>query len=224
MSFSALELQRQLGHKYYEPVWAMLHKLRAAMGKRDSLYQLDQNIELNKGSFRARDNEKKEAELINRGRGNQSQAIVLVIVPSRTSMDKDKDLTKYTKPTQLKYIKIHVINNLKGETMTDKVKQEIRPESVVKTDDFLSYFKLSENVWRHFPMKVPKEELNAAFPWVHTMVSNAKRNFNRIYHMTSKKYLQNYLNEFCYKVNRRYFGDKLFDMLLPASVTSKWND
>lgn len=41
-SFSALELQRQLGHKYYEPIWAMLHKLRAVMGKRDSKYQLDQ--------------------------------------------------------------------------------------------------------------------------------------------------------------------------------------
>lgn len=223
-SFSALELQRQLGHKYYEPIWAMLHKLRAVMGKRDSLYQLDQIIELDEGFFRAPGNEKKEDEPMKRGRGSQSQAKVLVMVSSRISMDKDKDLTKYAKPTQLKYIKMHVIDNLKGETMTDKVKQEIKPESVVKTDDFRSYSKLSENVWRHFPMKVPKEELNAAFPWVHTMISNAKRNFIGIYHMTSKKYLQNYLNEFCYKVNRRYFGDKLFDRLLLASVTSKWND
>ena len=37
-SFSALELQRQLGHKYYEPIWGMLHKLRLCMGKRDSQY------------------------------------------------------------------------------------------------------------------------------------------------------------------------------------------
>ena len=52
-SFSALELQRQLDHKYYEPIWAMLHKLRAVMGKRDSKYQLDQIIELDEGFFKA---------------------------------------------------------------------------------------------------------------------------------------------------------------------------
>ncbi len=39
-SFSALELQRQLGHKGYEPIWGLLHKLRAIMGKGDELYTL----------------------------------------------------------------------------------------------------------------------------------------------------------------------------------------
>lgn len=37
--------------------------------------------------------------------------------------------------------------------------------------------------------------------------------------MTSRKHIQNSLNEFCYKVNRRYFGDKLSDRLLLATVT-----
>jgi len=34
-TFSVHELQRQLGHKRYQPVWKMLHKLRSVMGKRD---------------------------------------------------------------------------------------------------------------------------------------------------------------------------------------------
>jgi Zn ribbon nucleic-acid-binding protein len=34
-SFSAAELQRQLDYKRYEPIWAMLHKLRSVMGMRD---------------------------------------------------------------------------------------------------------------------------------------------------------------------------------------------
>jgi hypothetical protein len=45
-SFSALELQRQLGHKYYDPVWAMVHKLRMMMGKRDEEYSLSGVLEL----------------------------------------------------------------------------------------------------------------------------------------------------------------------------------
>src|SRR5574344_277184 len=40
-SISALEVQRQLGHKNYAPIWAMMHKLRLAMGERDSRYGLD---------------------------------------------------------------------------------------------------------------------------------------------------------------------------------------
>src|SRR5215510_2208339 len=39
-SFSAAELQRQLGHKRYEPIWHLLHNLRAVMGKRDDRYSL----------------------------------------------------------------------------------------------------------------------------------------------------------------------------------------
>ena len=50
-SFSAAELQRQLGHKRYEPIWNMLHKLRNIMGKRDELYTLSDVVELDEGFF-----------------------------------------------------------------------------------------------------------------------------------------------------------------------------
>ena len=223
-SFSALELQRQLGHKYYEPIWSMLHKLRAVMGKRDSQYQLDQLIELDEGFFQSPDTDKdrQDDQKPKRGRGSQSQSKVLVMVSSRISMDKTKDLKKYNRPSQLKYIKMHVIDDLKGATIEKEVKTNIKKDSVIKTDDFRSYSRLNTIVWRHFPSKVPKEELKTAFPWIHTMISNAKRNMLGINHMTSKKYLQNYLNEFCYKVNRRYFGENLFDRLLIASVANTW--
>lgn len=225
-SFSALELQRQLGHKYYEPIWAMLHKLRAVMGKRDSKYQLDQIIELDEGFFKAPVTDSSDDdsdERPKRGRGSRSQAKVLVMVSSKVNTDKNKKLDKYQKPTQLKYVKMLVIENLQGETIQSKVEDNIQNESVVKTDDFRSYSRINELVWRHFAIKVPKMELEKAFPWVHTVISNAKRNLLGINHMTSRKHIQNYLNEFCYKVNRRYFGDKLFDRLLLASVTETWN-
>ena len=222
-SFSALELQRQLGHKYYEPIWAMLHKLRAVMGKRDSKYQLDQVIELDEGFFKAPVTDSSDDdETPKRGRGSQSQAKVLVMVSSKISMDKNKNLDNYKKPTQLKYVKMLVIEDLKGETIMEKVKANISKGSVVKTDDFRSYSRINELVWRHHSMKVPTEKLEKAFPWVHTIISNAKRNLLGINHMTSRKHIQNYLNEFCYKVNRRYFGDKLFDRLLLAAATDTW--
>jgi hypothetical protein len=42
-----------------------------------------------------------------------------------------------------------------------------------------------------------------------------------MYHGVNPEFLQNYLNEFCYKFNRRYYGEALFERLLTVSVSSK---
>ena len=81
-SFSALELQRQLGHKYYEPVWAMLHKLRQAMGARDESYQLKGVIELDDGFFSTDTKEEDKDRQLKRGSGSQRKSKVLVMAES----------------------------------------------------------------------------------------------------------------------------------------------
>jgi hypothetical protein len=48
---SAVELQRQLGHKRYDTVWSLMHRIREAMGKRDALYGLKGEIEFDEGYF-----------------------------------------------------------------------------------------------------------------------------------------------------------------------------
>lgn len=48
---SARNVQRQLGHKRYEPIWAMMHKIRSAMGHRDSEYLLMNEVEIDEGFF-----------------------------------------------------------------------------------------------------------------------------------------------------------------------------
>lgn len=40
-----------------------------------------------------------------------------------------------------------------------------------------------------------------------------------MYHGIKDEFLQEYLNEFCYKFNRRYFGDRVFDRLIIAAVS-----
>lgn len=58
-------------------------------------------------------------------------------------------------------------------------------------------------------------------PWVHIAISNAKRMLLNVFHDIKPEYLQSYLNGFCYKFNRRYFGESLFDRLVIASVKQK---
>ena len=43
---SAKEIQHQLEMKEYPPVWLMMMKLRDIMGKRDAMYKLSDQIEL----------------------------------------------------------------------------------------------------------------------------------------------------------------------------------
>ena len=72
---------------------------------------------------------------------------------------------------------------------------------------------------KHQPQVIPKEKVNEMLPWVHIAISNAKRLLLDVHHDIQPDFLQNYLNEFCYKFNRRYFGEKLFERLLTACVT-----
>jgi hypothetical protein len=66
-----------------------------------------------------------------------------------------------------------------------------------------------------------KEEIGKVLPWVHTVISNAKRMLLDIYHYVKPKHMQNYLNEFCYNFNLMYFGEATFDRLLIAAASYK---
>jgi hypothetical protein len=79
-SFSALELQRQLGHIFYERLWYMMHKIRMTMGSRDSKYKLDKIVELDEGFFESVDTEKDDKdEKKETCQGKQKQSTVMVM-------------------------------------------------------------------------------------------------------------------------------------------------
>lgn len=94
-SFSAAELQRQLGHKRYEPIWRLLHKLRPVMGKRDELYSLSGVIELDEGFFSTEISDDEKQKPLKRGRGSQKKSKVLVMaesIPVEDSTTKSRTL------------------------------------------------------------------------------------------------------------------------------------
>ena len=114
-----------------------------------------------------------------------------------------------------------VINDLISNTITPIVKKNVSEESIIDSDVSTSYVKLKDIVKEHRSQVIPKKEIGKMLPWVHIAISNAKRMLLDIYHDIKQEYLQNYLNEFCCKFNRRYFGEDLFDRLMIASVSYK---
>ena len=79
--FSSKEIQRQLGLKRYQPVWAMVHKLRKAMGQRDDRYTLEGMIEMDEGYFTI-----EAAEQVHKtqkaGRGSKTKSNALIMAES----------------------------------------------------------------------------------------------------------------------------------------------
>lgn len=79
--FSSREIQQQLGLKRYEPVWAMVHKVRKAMGNRDARYTLEGMIEMDEGYFTIESSEMEQDKGI-RGRGAAGKQNVAIMVES----------------------------------------------------------------------------------------------------------------------------------------------
>ena len=98
----------------------------------------------------------------------------------------------------------------------------ITEKTIVFSDKSTSYVDISNFVEVHVTEKSSKETTTRTLPWVHIAISNAKRTLLGIYHKIKGKYLQLYLDEFCYKLNRRYFGERLFDRLTIAMSNNYW--
>ena len=216
--FSTKEIQRQLGHKRYQPVWCMVHKIRACMGVRDDSYILDGTLELDEGFFSVEVPQDQKDKPKKRGRGSQSKARVLVMVES----EPDSEQPARGKGRKAGYLKMKVIPDLKAETVTEQVKKHVSAEARLDTDDSTSYVALKDAVAEHRPVKVAdRKQAGKMFPWVHVAIANAKRWLLANHHDIKEEFLQFYLNEFCYKFNRRYFGEAMFDRLLLCAISHK---
>lgn len=77
---------------------------------------------------------------------------------------------------------------------------------------------ISDLVELHVTAKSDAETTKETLKWVNIAISNAKRTLLGNYHQIKRIYQQLYLNEFIYKLNRRYFGEKLFDRLVSAKI------
>jgi len=214
---SATELQRQLEHSRYQTIWSLMHRIREAMGKRDDLYGLDGMIEFDEGYFEKATKERNQDNL-KRGRGSQRQSNVAVMAESTKLEEPDSG----KKDNHVRYFKMKVLETHKKDEINGVVSKNISEQSIIFSDKSTSYVDIADYVDIHVTEKSDNNTTKETLKWVHIAISNAKRTFLGIYHKIEGKYLQNYLNEFVYKLNRRYFGNNLFDRLLVAVTHQYW--
>ncbi|MCM4158785.1 IS1595 family transposase [Antarcticibacterium flavum] len=213
---SASELQRQLGHKRYMTIWSIMHRLRGVMGKRDDLYQLTDMVEFDEGYFEKQVPEQTR-EKLKRGRGSQRQINVAVMAES-TPLE---NIESGKLSSHCKFFKMKVLESHKASEVESLIKGSLDPNTVVLSDKSTSYFKFEDYVEAHITTKSNKKTTVEILKWVHIAISNAKRNFLGIHHRINGEYMQSYLDEFVYKLNRRHFKS-IFERLVVASVYPYW--
>jgi transposase-like protein len=182
----------------YKSAWLLLQKLRSAMGNRDAQYLLKGIVEFDDTYFGGPKQGGK------RGRGTKKTKVLVAL----SKNDKGKP----------QHLKMRVVPNLKSKTIGAFVQDAISSNSIVETDAYRSYRKalsgeLSHN-WQVFDAD------GEMLVWLHTIISNAKSFVQGTFHGLDGMHLQRYLDEFCWRFNRRYRSHEIFFDLLQTVITA----
>lgn len=197
---SAMQLQKDLGLGCYQTAWSMCHKLRSALGERGG-FPLRFEVEVDETYVGGREEGKHGRE------PGEKKSLVAVAVENRGR--------------RAGSVRLQVVENASGEELVPFVEQNVEKGSAVKTDGWKGYNNLSKKGYEH--EATPQESSKDAskiLPWVHTMIANLKSWLRGTFHGVSKKHLQRYLNEFCYRTNRRFREGGLFFWLVRRTVNT----
>ena len=185
----------------YPTAWLMLHKLRKAMSDRDAGYMLSKIVEVDDAYFGA------PGEEGHRGRGTDKTPAVIALQVDEAGRPE--------------YMKLCVVENLRGETLADAISDMVMPGSEIRTDCLSSYGKLSKYEYELIQEKYDLEANPNHLLWLHKVISNLKAFITGTYHGLDKKHLQRYFDEFAYRFNRRKRPQELFMRLLQACTLAK---
>ena len=234
-SLSAREMQRQIGHKFYEPIWYMMHKIRTTMKKRDDLYSIGESLEVDEGyidTYLTKLEKDERPKLISTKLKRRTQGIdkdyhtpVLVVAESKYTTNDNK-----WKPNKsVRYIRLIGLEDRSKEGLSHELTKLLKGGESVVTDGYVAYKDIFKKLGvNHAAIKPeswePKDViLDEHLPWVHKVLSNFKRNILNAHHSISHKYIDNYLAEFQYKFNRRMHRQFKFEHLIGAGLSMRWD-
>jgi ISXO2-like transposase domain/Transposase zinc-ribbon domain len=198
---SALKLSNQLGMRN-ATVHELLKKLRFAMSERDGNLTLAGFIEMDEAFFGGRNKSKKPGKSPSDGKVH-----VLVLVENEGER----------------------AGNVVMKVLNEDSWDELRSVVSTKVDDetsgqrFIADGKQFHSAVRSLGHSIefrpfPKCELDAKLPCVSLLISHAKRFFKGTYHHFCKQNIQFYLNEFCYRFNRRHQWCQIASRLIAAAT------
>jgi transposase-like protein len=198
---SALLLSEELGIDY-RTAWAMLARMRQAMAKRDASYKLRGYVEVDEMFIGSTSAETK------RGRGTEKTPVLVAV--SYTPVAGKGEVTGFAK--------LQAVKTVTEKTVVAFVQSQIESGSTIRTDGLSVYPSLEKYGYIHDRQPIKKRKAHLVLPHVHTFISNLRSFVQGTHHGLAEPHLQHYLDEFCYRFNRRHHRTEMFDRLLRACL------
>lgn len=194
-SISALRLSKLI-EVNWRTARLMLSKLRHAMGHRDTLYRLSGTIELDDALIGGKHKGR-------RGRGALGKKPVIIACES--------------KGKKAGFIAMEAVNHITHTSVEKFIKKHLLKGQKVHSDA-LPALNITGKTQEHEARVTPAELVDEWLPWVHIAIGNLKAFLLGTYHGVTGKYLQEYLDEFCYRFNRRFVEKELPNRLLNLAI------
>lgn len=202
---SAANLQQSIGFASYNTAWLCLHKLRRAM-VRPGREMLSGDVEVDE-TYVGAPHEGKP------GRGAYGKLLVFVAVER-----KDEKIGR---------IRLSVIKDASGESLRAAVESNIREGSHLFTDGWSGYSWTKESSYDRTKDSETEEEVaECTLPKCHLVISLFKRWMGgTLQGNIGKDHMQDYLNEFVFRFNRRTSRSRglLFHRLAQQAVATTPN-
>jgi transposase len=195
---SAKQIQRETGVTY-KTAWRIFNQVRKLLSEADDQQLEGPTVEIDETYFGGK-------RKYSRGRPmrGDKKLIPIVAIVQR----KGKVIAK-------------AVNDVSGATLLPMIQKHVTPGSTIYTDEYKSYGGIrmirtrdgEPANYRHLTIR----HADGVYVQgdVHTnsvegFWSLVKRGIGGVYHSVSRKYLQNYLDEFCFRYNRRHMGNEQF--------------
>lgn len=195
---SAVQLQRQLGIRYHETAWMLLHKLRAVMvaPQRESLKREVEVDEFFLGGY-------EEGLKGGRARGKKTLCGIAVEARGRGSGR----------------VRLQVLTDASVESLGAFVDTSTEVGAIVHTDGWGGYNGLGGLGFQHRPRNQSAGVGEEPYlPRAHRAISNLKAWLHGTHRWASPDHLQAYLNEYVFRHNRRGNPHAAFQTLLGLST------
>jgi predicted RNA-binding Zn-ribbon protein involved in translation (DUF1610 family) len=178
----------------------MLNKLRVAMADRDATYQLTGTVELDGAYVGGKDTGGK------RGKGSRTKTTILVACEAR-----DKGAG---------FLKMSVVSSENAREALSFCEKAVEPAAVLKVDGAIAFRGLGSD-YSVVSQVCSGSASGTWLPWVHIAIANLKRFLLGTFHGVSGDRLQGYLDEFCYRFNRRWWLLQIPERLLFSALNCK---
>ena len=205
---SACEMQRQLKHSRYETIWSLMHRIRNIMGNGEAQGDIEGLIVV-------------------------GQLFSVIAAPAKIKLTRISYEPKSIDPQDggnaaheskgvrskagSRY-KMSVLSNNLVDSSTCDFEHGVNHGMLVFSTG--SGPQLSEHVESVILERVPNQTFSTIKKYSQLAIENAARVLTGIYHKAHVKYLQLYLDEFIFKLNRRHTKHSIFESMMAAVVQS----